>query len=77
LGNGVGQGNGRTVATIAGLVGGAMLGNHVEKARKQIVTYQTTVRFDDGSTRVFNNTYEQGFRDGERVRLVNGAIKPE
>ena len=77
LGHQVGNGNGRTLATLAGLVGGAVLGNQVEKSKKQTVTYQTTVRFDDGSTRVFNNTYEQGFRAGERVRLVNGAIKPE
>lgn len=77
LGNGVGQGNGRVLTTIAGVIGGAMLGNHVEKSQKQSVSYQTTVRFDDGSTRVFNNPNEQGFRDGERVRLVNGSIQPE
>ncbi|MFY9329817.1 MAG: glycine zipper 2TM domain-containing protein [Georgfuchsia sp.] len=77
LGNNVGRGNGRTLATIAGVVGGAMLGNQVEKSRKQTVTYQTTVRFNDGTSRVFNSTYEQGFREGERVRLVNGEIKPE
>lgn len=77
LGNGVGQGNGRTLTTIAGVVGGALLGNKVEKSRKQIVSYQTTVRFDNGTSRVFNSDHEQGFRDGERVRLVNGEIKPE
>ena len=77
LGNNLGRGNGRTLATIAGVVGGAMMGNQVEKSRKQAISYQTTVRFDDGTSRVFNSTYEQGFRDGERVRLVNGEIKPE
>lgn len=77
LGNNVGQGNGRTLATIAGVVGGAMLGNKVEKSRKQTMTYKTTVRFDDGTSQVFNSDHEQGFREGERVRLVNGAIQPE
>lgn len=77
VGNNVGSGNGRTLATIAGVVGGALLGNKVEKSRNQVVTYQTTVRFDNGTSRVFNSDHEQGFRDGERVRLVNGEIKPE
>ncbi|CAG4883219.1 Glycine zipper 2TM domain-containing protein [Georgfuchsia toluolica] len=77
VGNNVGSGNGRTLATIAGVVGGALLGNKIEKSRKQIVSYQTTVRFDDGTSRVFNSDHEQGFRDGERVRLVNGEIRPE
>ena len=77
LGNGVGQGNGRALATIAGVVGGAFLGNHVEKANKQTATYQTTVRFDDGTSRVFTNTVEPGWREGERVRLVNGELQPD
>lgn len=76
LGNGVGQGNGRVLTTIAGAIGGAFLGNHVEKAHKESVSYQTTVRFDDGSSRVFNSPVEQGFREGERVRLVNGNLQP-
>ena len=76
LGNGVGQGNGRVLTTIAGAIGGAFLGNHVEKSNKQTVTYQTTVRFDDGSSRVFNNANEPGWREGERIHLVNGELQP-
>ena len=75
LGNGVGQGNGRAVATVAGLIGGAMLGNHVEKSQKQLVSYQTTVRFEDGSSRVFTNSNEPGWHEGERVRVSDGMIQ--
>lgn len=76
LGNGIGQKNGRAIATVVGLVGGAMLGNHIEKSQKQSVSYQTTVRFEDGTTRVFNSPYEQGFREGQNVRVVNGYLQP-
>lgn len=77
LGHQVGNGNGRTLATIAGLVGGAMLGNHVEKQRNQSVTYKTVVRYDDGTSGIFNSASDQGFREGERVRVVDGELRPE
>lgn len=77
LGNQVGDGRGRTLATIAGVIGGAMLGNHVEKQRKQSVTYRTTVRYDDGTSGVFNTATDQGLREGERVRVVDGTLRPE
>ena len=76
LGNGVGQGNGRTIATIAGVIGGAMLGNHVEKSNKQSTTYKTTVRFEDGTSRVITTPGDPGLIEGQRVRMVNGAIQP-
>jgi uncharacterized protein YcfJ len=76
LGNGVGQGNGRKVATIAGLIGGALLGNKVEKTQKKTYSYQTTVRLEDGTTRVFNSGNEPSWQDGQRVRVVNGELRP-
>lgn len=76
LGNNVGRGNGRTVATIAGLIGGAMLGNKIEKSQKKTVSYQTVVRFEDGSSRVFNSATAPYWEGGERVRVTNGVIQP-
>lgn len=76
LGHQVGNGNGRTLATIAGAIGGAFLGNHVEKQRKQTVSYKTVVRYDDGTSGVFNSATDQGFREGERVRVVDGELRP-
>jgi outer membrane lipoprotein SlyB len=77
LGNRVGQGSGRTVATVVGLIGGAMVGNNIEKSRNQVASWQTVVRFEDGTSRVFTNDVEPTWRDGERVRLVNGSLQPD
>ena len=51
LGNQVGQGNGRTVATILGAIGGGFAGNAIEKNMKKETVYQVGVRMDDGSRR--------------------------
>jgi len=75
LGNGIGHGNGRAAATIAGVLGGALLGNHVEKSQKQVASYQTMVRFDDGSSHVFTSPNEPAWRIGSRVHMSNGEIQ--
>ncbi len=51
LGNQVGGGDGKTVATILGAVGGGWAGNEVERRMKKETVYQVTVRMQDGSTR--------------------------
>ena len=51
LGNQVGGGNGKTLATVAGLAGGALAGNTIEKNMKQVTVYDVRVRMDDGSKR--------------------------
>jgi len=51
LGNQVGGGNGKTIATILGAVGGGWAGNTVEKRMKKVTVYQVDVRMDDASTR--------------------------
>ena len=51
LGNQVGQGNGRTAATIIGAIGGGFAGNEVEKRMKRETVYQVGVRMEDGSRR--------------------------
>jgi outer membrane lipoprotein SlyB len=53
LGNQVGQGNGRTAATILGAVGGGWAGNKIEKNVKKQTVYAVSVRMDDGSVRNF------------------------
>lgn len=53
LGNQVGQGNGRTAATILGAVGGGWAGNKIEKNVKKQTMYAVSVRMDDGSVRNF------------------------
>lgn len=51
LGHQVGNGNGRTVATVLGAIGGGFAGNAIEKNMKKETVYQVGVRMDDGSRR--------------------------
>ena len=51
LGNQVGAGNGKTLATVAGLAGGAFAGNAIEKNLKRVTVYDVRLRMDDGSRR--------------------------
>ena len=51
LGNQVGQGNGRTAATIIGAIGGGFAGNAIEKNVRKETVYQVGVRMEDGSRR--------------------------
>ncbi|GAA4012342.1 glycine zipper 2TM domain-containing protein [Actimicrobium antarcticum] len=74
LGNQVGGGNGRTLATVAGAVGGGYAGNEVEKRSRGTTTYQVRVRMEDGQIRTFPQNGPEGWRAGDRVRVVNGAL---
>ena len=51
LGHQVGNGNGKTLATVVGAAGGAYAGNTVEKNMKKVTVYDVRVRMDDGSMR--------------------------
>lgn len=51
LGHQVGNGNGKTAATVLGAAGGAFAGNAVEKNMKKVTVYDVLVRMNDGSTR--------------------------
>lgn len=74
LANNIGQGNGRTLATIAGIVGGGLLGNKIEKSQRETVSYQVAVKMEDGTSRVVNYDAMPPWRIGEPVRMVNGTI---
>jgi len=74
LGNQVGGGSGKTLATVAGAVAGGYGGNEVEKRARSTTTYQVRVRMEDGDMRTFPQSGPEGFRVGDRVRVVNGAL---
>jgi outer membrane lipoprotein SlyB len=74
LGNQVGGGNGRTLATVAGAVAGGYGGNEVEKRTRSTTTYQVRVRMESGEMRTFPQDGQDGWRVGDRVRVVNGAL---
>jgi outer membrane lipoprotein SlyB len=75
LGNQVGGGQGRQLATVAGAVGGAVVGNQVEGNMKATKSYEIKVRLDDGSSRTFHQQSAPGWGNGDRVRIVNGALR--
>ncbi|NHZ61646.1 glycine zipper 2TM domain-containing protein [Massilia genomosp. 1] len=76
LGNQVGGGNGRKLATVAGAVGGAVVGNQVEGNLKATRSYEIRVRLDDGGARTFHQQSAAGWRTGDRVKVVNGTLRP-
>jgi len=75
LGHQVGGGTGKKIATVAGAVGGAVAGNEIEKRMKSGKSYEITVRFEDGSSRVIPEASAPVWRIGDRVKVVNGAIQ--
>ena len=76
VGHQVGAGRGRDLATVAGAVGGAFAGNAVEKNRNVSTTYEVTVRFDDNTTQRLTLAQAPVYRAGDRVRMVNGSLRP-
>ena len=74
LGHQVGDGDGRKVATVVGAVGGALLGNEIEKRVKSTKSYEITVRFEDGSSRVITEPDATAWRAGDKVKVVNGVL---
>lgn len=74
LGNQVGRGSGRDLATVVGVVGGALAGNEIEKRQKKATHYDIRVRMDDGSVVTVRADSLPAWRSGDRVRLANGAL---
>lgn len=75
LGTQIGNGNGRTAATLLGAAGGAYLGNEIEKNTKAVTRYTVTVRMSDGSVRTFQRSAPE-FAVGQKVRVEGGTLRP-
>ncbi len=60
VGNAIGNGNGRALATVIGLVGGAMVGDRVEGSNQQVQNVQqcATQTFYENRTSYYNVVYE-------------------
>ncbi len=74
LGNQVGSGNGRTLATIAGAVGGAYAGNRVERNMHKVTYTDVRVKMAAGGYRTFTEQGRPRFGNGERVRVQQGRL---
>ncbi|TXH86313.1 MAG: glycine zipper 2TM domain-containing protein [Rhodoferax sp.] len=75
LGNQFGGGDGKTLATIGGVLGGAYAGNTVEKRMNQQTSYRVLVRMDDGSTRSLEQS-NPAFGVGSRVNVQGNVLTP-
>ena len=74
LGYAAGGPHHRGAGTAVGAAGGAVAGNVYENRAGANNTYEIGVRFDDGNSRVFQQDSHPGWRQGSRVKLVNGAL---
>ncbi len=76
-GHQIGGGDGKKLATAVGAVGGAFAGNKIEKDRNSKLTgYRVDVRLDDGQTSAYTLSQLGSFANGQRVRVLDGQIKP-
>ncbi|MBJ7309252.1 glycine zipper 2TM domain-containing protein [Rugamonas sp. CCM 8940] len=75
LGNQVGGGHGRQLATVVGAVGGAVAGNQIEGNVNASHSYEIVVRMDDGSSRTLHQGSKPGWGNGDSVKVVNGQLR--
>ena len=75
LGNMVGAGRGKALATVGGAVAGGFGGNAIEKNVRSDIEHQMIVRLDNGGTRTFTQASPFPYREGERVRIVDGHVQ--
>ena len=74
LGHNIGEHN--KLVTILGAAGGALLGNQIERSAKATKHWELTVRYDDGTSQVFNSDTQPYWHQGDRVRLLDGRLQP-
>jgi outer membrane lipoprotein SlyB len=72
IANKIGGEEGKTIATIMGLLGGVWAGNALEKHLKQAPTYQVVVRMQDNTQRSFELTAAMPV--GAKVKVQGGTI---
>lgn len=76
LGSTVGKGDGRKAATVAGAVAGGVIGHNVEKNNSRKDHYEITVRTDDGRYVTVDQSHLNGLREGRRVIIEGGRVRP-
>lgn len=73
-GNQVGGGSGRKIATVAGAVGGALLGNNIEKNRNATSYYEVVIAMEDGSQQLLTVQDASGISVGSAVTVRGDVI---
>ena len=73
LGSQVGRGNGRTLATVLGAVGGGFAGHAIEGQVRKETVYQVGVRMEDGSRRTVESATAPSV--GSRVTVDGNGLQ--
>lgn len=74
LGNQVGGGTGKSLATIAGAAGGAYAGKKVQENMNTHKVWKVTVRYEDGRTGNFEFDENPGLRTGDLVKKSGNSV---
>lgn len=74
IGHQIGHGTGRRVAEAAGVLGGARMGNTVEKNVRKETVYRVHVDMDNGQTRVVTVGSARELARGRRVRVHGNSL---
>lgn len=75
IGNRFGDGSGRALATGLGAVGGAVLGDSIEKhAHRDGEVYRVSVQFDSGRVGEFDFQRVDDLHKGDRVKFEGGQL---
>jgi outer membrane lipoprotein SlyB len=74
LGNQVGQGNGRTAAQVAGVLGGAYAGRALEGQAKNSSHYEVVVRLQTGTAQAVSFATAPALKVGDKIKLNDGVI---
>ena len=74
LGNQIGAGRGKTLATIAGAAGGAYAGKKVEENVTSTNVWQVSVRFDDGEEATYAFDHDPKFAAGDHVKKSGNTV---
>ena len=75
IGHQIGDGNGRSAATGVGAVGGAILGNEIERQQRGAQDFlRVAVLLDDGTVRSMDLPRATDLRVGDRVRIERDQV---
>ena len=74
LGNQIGKGGTRDLATIAGAAGGAYAGHKIEESARSSKSWSVRVKLDSGEERTFAFDHDPAFAAGDTVKVSGGSL---
>jgi outer membrane lipoprotein SlyB len=74
LGNQVGGGSGKTIATVAGAAGGAYAGKTIEGKMNKVKEWHVNVKYETGKTGSVVLKEDPHLRKGDKVKRENGHL---